>query len=70
MEQERRVVGPLQGDLAGELRIAQFGVALHVGIQGPAYAAPALGAGDNDPVDVEKPRKTIAEPGEVAAVVR
>ena len=60
----------LEEHLAGQLRVAQFGVALHVGVERAADAAAAAAAGDHDAVDVEELRVALAEPAEVVAVVR
>ena len=69
MEQQGVVGALLQEDLAGELRIAQLRVALHVGVE-RADAAATAAAGHHHAVDVEEMRVALAEPGEVAAVVR
>ena len=69
VEQAHRVGVVLEEHLARQLRVAQFGVALGVGVEGTAHAAAAATAGDDDAVDVEEALAVLAEPLEVAAVV-
>jgi hypothetical protein len=70
MEQQGVVVARLEEDFAGQLRVAQFGVALHIGIQRTADATSTTTAGDRDAIDVEELRLARLEPAEIVAVVR
>lgn len=45
--------------LAGQLRVAQLGVALHIGIERTPDATAATAAGDHDAVDIEEFRVTV-----------
>lgn len=69
--EEQGVVGAtFQQHFAEQLRVAQFRVALHVGVQRAADATAAAAARHHDAVDVEEMLVARTEPGEVVAVVR
>src|SRR3546814_10439167 len=69
VEHACRVAVVLDKHLAGHLRVAQFGVALHVGVERAAQAAAAAAGGHHDAVDVEETLVALAEPAEIAAVM-
>src|SRR5690606_8737220 len=66
VEDARRVAVVLDEDLAGQDRVAELGIALHVGVDGAAHAATAPPAGDDHPVDVHEIRIALGEPAEIA----
>src|SRR5690606_24577565 len=70
VEQQDRVGAVLEEDLAGHDRVTRFGVALRVGVERAAHAATAAAAGDDHAVDVEEVVVALAEPAEVARIMR
>src|SRR5580765_4850765 len=69
VEQHGDVVARFEEHLAGEQRHAHLGEAGHVRVEYAAKTEAAVGARDDDAVDVEELRVVLAEPEEVVAGV-
>src|SRR3546814_19277336 len=69
VEHACRVAVVLDKHLAGHLRVAQFGVALHVGVERAAPAASEAAGGHHAAADVDETHVELSEPAELSAVI-